>query len=58
MITRGSLLLVPGLVLLVGALSGQSVVPTGKLGIVWHKSYADALKRAKATGKPLLIEFR
>ena len=55
---RGSFLLVPGLVLLVGALSGQSVVPSGTSGIVWHKSYPDALKLAKATGKPLLVQFR
>ena len=55
---RDSLFLVPGLVLLAGALSGQSVRPAGSSGIVWHKSYAEALAEAKARGKPLLVEFR
>ncbi len=26
--------------------------------IVWHKSYAEARKAAKDTGKPLVVEFR
>ena len=26
--------------------------------IRWHETYAAALERAKATGKPMLIEFR
>jgi hypothetical protein len=26
--------------------------------IHWHESYAEALEQAKATGKPMLIQFR
>jgi thiol:disulfide interchange protein DsbD len=31
--------------------------PTGKEGVAWRSSEADAFKEAKASGKPVLIDF-